>query len=243
MVIGAGWAGARSMTATAGPGISLMSEFIGLAYYTEVPAVIVDVQRVGPSTGLPTRTQQCDLLSTAVLSHGDTRHPMLHPRLAGGVLLHDGGRLRPGRAVPDAGLRHVRSRPRHEQLDGRSVRVPRPAVSAAARCSTAEDLDRLGGFARYKDIDGDGVGYRTLPGTKDPRAAYFTRGSGHDEQAQYSERPVGLHPQRRPPGAQVRGDTKARAAAGGGDLRERLGRPHLLRHVALRDTGEPRPTC
>ncbi len=106
MVMGAGWAGARAMTATAGPGISLMAEFAGLGYYAEIPAVIWDIQRVGPSTGLPTRTSQGDMLFTAVLSHGDTKHIMLLPRLGGGVLLHGAGRLRPGRAVSDAGVRH-----------------------------------------------------------------------------------------------------------------------------------------
>ena len=112
MVIGASWAGARAMTSTAGPGISLMSEFTGLAYYAETPAVIFDVQRVGPSTGLPTRTAQGDLLSTAFLSHGDTKHIMIIPVLGGGVL-HDGaGGVRSGRAFPDAGLRDARPRPR-----------------------------------------------------------------------------------------------------------------------------------
>ena len=127
MVIGASWAGARSMTSTAGPGISLMGEFAGLAYYAEAPAVIFDVQRVGPSTGLPTRTAQGDLLQVAFLSHGDTKHLMLFPCFRRGVL-HDGaGSLRPGRAVPDAGLRDDGSRPRHEQLDVGRLQVPRQA--------------------------------------------------------------------------------------------------------------------
>jgi 2-oxoglutarate ferredoxin oxidoreductase subunit alpha len=114
MVIGAGWAGARSMTATAGPGISLMAEFAGLAYYVEVPGVIWDIQRVGPSTGLPTRTSQGDILSTAFLSHGDTKNIMLFPLLRLRVLHHGAGCLQPRRAVSDAGFRHVRSRSRDE---------------------------------------------------------------------------------------------------------------------------------
>ena len=99
MVLGAGWAGARSMTSTAGPGISLMAEFVGLGYYAEIPAVIFDVQRVGPSTGLPTRTAQGDILSTALLSHGDTKHPHVLPVLAGRMLHHGDRGVRPRRAV------------------------------------------------------------------------------------------------------------------------------------------------
>ena len=133
MALGAGWAGARSMTATAGPGISLMSEFVGLGYYAEIPTVIFDVQRVGPSTGLPTRTMQGDILSTALLSHGDTKHPLLFPVLAGGVL-HDGHRsVRFRGAVPDAGVRDDRSRSGHEQLDVRSFRVSGASPSTAAK--------------------------------------------------------------------------------------------------------------
>ena len=123
MVIGAGWAGARSMTATAGPGISLMAEFAGLAYYVEVPGVIWDIQRVGPSTGLPTRTSQGDILSTAFLSHGDTKHIMLIPCSVEECFTMAHGSFQPGGAVPDAGVRHVRSRSRHEQLDVGSVPV------------------------------------------------------------------------------------------------------------------------
>ncbi len=106
------------MTATAGPGISLMAEFAGLAYYAEIPGVIWDIQRVGPSTGLPTRTSQGDLLSTAFLSHGDTKHIMLLPAIAGRMLHYGAGRIRPGGAISDSGLCHVRSRSWHEQLDG-----------------------------------------------------------------------------------------------------------------------------
>ncbi len=152
MVIGAGWAGARAMTATAGPGISLMSEFTGLAYYVEVPAVIWDIQRVGPSTGLPTRTSQGDVLSTAFLSHGDTKHILLYNWMSD------------------------------------PFPYPEKPINRG-KVLSKEDLERLGGFARYRDIDGDGVGYRTLPGTDHPAAAWFARGSGHNEKAQYSERP------------------------------------------------------
>ena len=186
MVLGAGWAGARAMTATSGPGISLMSEFAGLGYYAEIPAVIFDVQRVGPSTGLPTRTAQGDLLSTAFLSHGDTRHPMLLPGsveecFSMGVEAFDlAERLQTPIFVMtdlDLGMNVWMGKP----FDYPSRPMDRGKVLSAA------DLDRLGGFARYKDVDGDGIGWRTLPGTAHPKASYFTRGTGHDENAQYSE--------------------------------------------------------
>jgi 2-oxoglutarate/2-oxoacid ferredoxin oxidoreductase subunit alpha len=188
MVIGAGWAGARAMTATSGPGISLMSEFTGLAYWAEVPAVIVDVQRVGPSTGLPTRTAQGDILSTALLSHGDTRHPLYFPSSPEECFsqMSEAFNLAEHFQTPvfvmtdlDLGMNNWMSDP----FEYPAEPVRRGKVLSAA------DLERLGGFARYKDLDGDGVGYRTLPGTDHPGAAYFTRGSGHNEKAQYSERP------------------------------------------------------
>jgi len=187
-VLGAGWAGARAMTATSGPGISLMSEFAGLGYYAELPGVIFDVQRTGPSTGMPTRNQQGDLLSVAFLSHGDTKHVMLIP---GSVkecfeFAQAAFDLTERLQTPvfvmsdlDLGMNNWMSEPfsyPEEPLDRGKV-------------LSAEDLTRLGGFARYKDVDGDGVGYRTLPGTDHPLAAYFTRGSGHNEKAQYTERP------------------------------------------------------
>jgi 2-oxoglutarate ferredoxin oxidoreductase subunit alpha len=187
MVIGAGWAGARSMTATAGPGISLMSEFAGLAYYVEVPGVIWDIQRVGPSTGLPTRTSQGDLLSTAFLSHGDTKHIMLIPSSVAECftmateafnLAEQFQTLVFVMSDLDLGMNNWMSDP----FEYPSTPIQRGKVLGK------EDLDRLGGFARYKDIDGDGIGYRTLPGTAHPAAAYFARGSGHNEKAQYSER-------------------------------------------------------
>jgi 2-oxoglutarate ferredoxin oxidoreductase subunit alpha len=187
MVLGAGWAGARSVTSTAGPGISLMSEFVGLGYYAEIPAVIFDVQRVGPSTGLPTRTAQGDIISTALLSHGDTRHPMLFPRspeecFSMAIEAFD---LAEHFQTPvfvmldlDLGMNNWMSDP---------FEYPTKPIKRG-KVLTAEDLERLGGFARYKDVDGDGIGYRTLPGTNHPRGAYFTRGSGHNEKAQYTER-------------------------------------------------------
>ena len=187
MVIGAGWAGARSMTATAGPGISLMSEFAGLAYYVEVPGVIWDIQRVGPSTGLPTRTSQGDILSTAVLSHGDTKHIMLLPcsveecfTMAPEAfnLAEQFQTLVFVMSDLDLGMNNWMSDP---------FQYPTTPINRG-KVLSKEDLDRLGGFARYKDVDGDGVGYRTLPGTIHPAAAYFARGSGHNERAQYSER-------------------------------------------------------
>jgi 2-oxoglutarate ferredoxin oxidoreductase subunit alpha len=187
MALGAGWAGARSMTATSGPGISLMSEFTGLGYYAEIPAVIIDVQRVGPSTGLPTRTMQGDLLSTAVLSHGDTQHPMYFPSSPREcfTMVQDAFNLAEQFQTPvfvmtdlDLGMNNWMSDP-----------FPYPTEPIRrGKVLTAEDLERLGGFARYKDVDGDGVGYRTLPATNHPKAAYFTRGSGHNDRAMYSER-------------------------------------------------------
>jgi len=187
MALGAGWAGARSMTATAGPGISLMSEFIGLGYYAEVPAVVFDVERVGPSTGLPTRTQQGDLLTTAILSHGDTKHPMFFPcspeecfTMAIAAFDFAERFQTPVFVMTDLDL---------GMNNWTSDAFPYPeAPIDRGKVLTAEDLDRLGGFQRYKDVDGDGVGYRTLPGTHHPQGAYFTRGSGHNEKAQYTER-------------------------------------------------------
>jgi len=188
MVIGAGWAGARSMTATAGPGISLMAEFTGLAYYVEVPAVIWDIQRVGPSTGLPTRTSQGDLISTAFLSHGDTRHIMLFPNsmIECFTMAQEAFDLAEHFQTPvfvmsdlDLGMNNWMSDP---------FPYPEKPINRGKVLSKA-DLEKLGSFARYKDVDGDGIGYRTLPGTDHPAGAWFARGSGHNEKAQYSERP------------------------------------------------------
>jgi 2-oxoglutarate ferredoxin oxidoreductase subunit alpha len=187
MVLGAGWAGARSMTSTSGPGISLMGEFIGLGYYAEIPGVIFDVQRVGPSTGLPTRTAQGDILKCAFLSHGDTKHIMLLPSSVEECysMAIDAFELAEKFQTPvfvmmdlDLGMNNWSSKP---------FEYPSKPINRG-KVLSAEDLERLGGFARYKDVDGDGIPYRTLPGTKSQKAAYFTRGSGHNEKAQYSER-------------------------------------------------------
>ena len=188
MVLGAGWAGARSMTATSGPGISLMAEFAGLGYFAELPGVIFDIQRVGPSTGLPTRTAQADLLSIAYLSHGDTKHVMLLPGSVRecyefGIAAFD---LTEQLQTPvfvvsdlDLGMNNWMSEP---------FEYPEKPLNRG-KVLNAEDLTRLGGFARYKDVDGDAIPYRTLPGTDHPQASYFTRGSGHNEKALYTERP------------------------------------------------------
>ena len=188
MVFGAGWAGARAMTATAGPGISLMAEFAGLGYYVEIPGVIWDVQRVGPSTGLPTRTSQGDIEFVAKLSHGDTFHPMLIPCSVAECfsMASEAFNLAEQMQTPvfvmsdlDLGMNNWMSEP---------FQYPEEPIKRG-KVLSKEDLDRLGGFARYKDVDGDGVGYRTLPGIDHPQGAWFARGSGHNEKAQYSERP------------------------------------------------------
>lgn len=188
MVLGAGWSGARSMTATSGPGISLMAEFAGLGYFAELPGVIFDIQRVGPSTGLPTRTAQADLLSIAYLSHGDTKHVILIPGSVKecyefAIAAFD---LAEHLQTPifvlsdlDLGMNNWMSEP---------FDYPEKPLNRG-KVLTADDLKRLGEFARYKDVDGDAIPYRTLPGTDHPKASYFTRGSGHNEKALYTERP------------------------------------------------------
>ena len=186
MVVGASWAGARAMTATAGPGISLMSEFTGLAYYAETPAVIFDVQRVGPSTGLPTRTAQGDLLSTAFLSHGDTKHVMLIPSSVEECysMAFEAFDLAEHLQTPvfvmldlDLGMNNWMS-------DG--FKYPEKPINRG-KLLNAEVLKRLGTWGRYTDVDGDGIPYRSIPG--DGMPAYFARGSGHNAKGQYSERP------------------------------------------------------
>ena len=186
MAIGAGWAGARSMTSTSGPGVSLMGEFAGLGYYAEVPAVIFDVQRVGPSTGLPTRTAQGDVLSTAYLSHGDTRHLMLFPASVEEcyTMAIEAFDLAERFQTPvfvmsdlDLGMNTWMSK----AFDYPTKRIDRGKVL------DQDTLDQIGRFGRYRDVDGDGIPYRSIPGGDMP--AFFCRGSGHNEWAQYSERP------------------------------------------------------
>jgi 2-oxoglutarate/2-oxoacid ferredoxin oxidoreductase subunit alpha len=185
MVIGASWAGARAMTSTSGPGVSLMSEFAGLSYYAEVPAVVFDIQRVGPSTGLPTRTAQGDILSTAVNSHGDTRHVMLLPSSPEEcyTMAMDSFDL----AERLQTIVYVMS-----DLDlGMNTWMAHPFSYPDKPLDRGKILDEakvkeLGTWGRYKDVDGDAIPWRSLPGT--PAPAFFTRGSGHNEMAQYSER-------------------------------------------------------
>jgi 2-oxoglutarate/2-oxoacid ferredoxin oxidoreductase subunit alpha len=188
MVLGAGWAGARSMTATSGPGISLMAEFAGLGYFAEIPGVIFDIQRVGPSTGLPTRTMQGDVLSTAVLSHGDTKHVLLFPCSVKECfeLGIEAFNLSEELQTPVFVLSDLDLGMNNWMSD--RFEYPEKPINRG-KVLTAEDLERLGGFARYKDVDGDAIPYRTLPGTDHPLASYFTRGSGHNDEAKYSERP------------------------------------------------------
>lgn len=188
MVMGAGWAGARATTTTSGPGISLMAEFVGLGYYVEIPAVIFDVQRLGPSTGLPTRTSQGDILKNAILSHGDTKHLMLFPSSVEECFTM---------AVEAFDLAEEFQTPVFVMMDldlgmnnWMSDPFPYPEKPMSrGKVLSVEDLNRLGSFQRYRDVDGDGIGYRTLPGTPHSAAGYFARGSGHNEKAIYSERP------------------------------------------------------
>jgi 2-oxoglutarate ferredoxin oxidoreductase subunit alpha len=186
MVVGAGWAGARAMTSTAGPGISLMSEFAGLAYYAEVPGVVFDIQRVGPSTGLPTRTAQGDIITTALLSHGDTKQILLLPASAEEcyTMAMDAFDLAETfqtlvfvMSDLDLGMNHWMSAP---------FAYPEKPVTRG-KLLDQETLERVGEWGRYKDVDGDGIPYRTIPG--DSMAPSFTRGSGHNARGQYSERP------------------------------------------------------
>lgn len=188
MVLGAGWSGARAMTATSGPGLSLMAEAAGLAYYAEIPAVIWDVQRVGPSTGLPTRTMQGDLLKAYYLSHGDAKHVVLLPgsptecfefAQTAFDLAESLQTLVIVLSELDTGM-NLHCVPRFQYPTQEFLR---------GKVLSADDLEKIGKFQRYKDIDGDGIPYRTLPGTEHKLAAYFTRGTGHDESGLYSEKP------------------------------------------------------
>jgi 2-oxoglutarate ferredoxin oxidoreductase subunit alpha len=188
MVIGAGWNGARAFTATSGPGISLMQEFIGLAHFAEIPCTIVDVQRGGPSTGMPTRTQQSDVLLCAYASHGDTKQVLLFPQDPnecfefGAAALDLADRLQTPVFVLtdlDIGMNQRLSAP-FTWEEGRTY--DRGKVMGAAELEAGKD------FGRYKDVDGDGIPWRTLPGTHPSKGAYFTRGTTRDAYARYSER-------------------------------------------------------
>ena len=187
MVIGAAWNGARAFTATSGPGISLMQEFVGLAYFAEIPAVIFDVQRAGPSTGMPTRTQQTDILSCAYASHGDTKHVLLFPEDP-----HECFEF----AALSFDLADRLQTPIFMMLDleiGMNDRLCKPLTWDDSRkldrgkVMTAEELEAGKDFGRYLDVDGDGIPYRTYPGTHPTRGAFFTRGTSKDRRARYSE--------------------------------------------------------
>ncbi|HEY9784333.1 MAG TPA: 2-oxoacid:acceptor oxidoreductase subunit alpha [Candidatus Obscuribacterales bacterium] len=188
MAIGAGWAGARSMTCTSGPGISLMSEFVGLGYFAEIPAVIFDVMRVGPSTGLPTRTSQADLMTVYQLSHGDTKHIVLLP---GSVeecytMAMNAFDLAERFQTPVFVLSDLDLGMNNWMAD--QFAYPEKPLDRG-KVLTADEITRLGKFERYRDVDGDGIPYRTLPGTNHPLAGYFTRGTGHNESSGYTEKP------------------------------------------------------
>ena len=187
MVVGAGWNGARAFTATSGPGVSLMTEFIGLAYFAEIPVTIINVQRGGPSTGMPTRTQQADLLSCAYASHGDTKHVLLFPQDPHECFTHSAAALE---------LAERLQTPIFVMTDldiGMNQRLCKPFVWDDAKeydrgkVMTAEELEAGKPFGRYKDVDGDGIPWRTLPGTHPSKGAFFTRGTSRNPQAMYSE--------------------------------------------------------
>lgn len=186
MVLGAAWNGARSFTPTSGPGISLMSEFIGFAYYAEIPAVIFNVQRTGPSTGMPTRTQQSDILSCAYASHGDTRHVLLFPNdpkecfeMAYAAFDYAERLQTPVIVMSDLDIGMNDWMVPEFEFD--ESKVP-----DRGKVLTAEQLDEMEKFHRYLDVDGDGIPYRTLPGVH-PKGSYFTRGSGHTRYGAYTE--------------------------------------------------------
>src|SRR2546426_11900288 len=187
IVIGASWNGARAFTATSGPGISLMTEFIGLSYFAEIPAVIMNVQRAGPSTGMPTRTQQCDIIACAYASHGDTKHVLLFPEDPAEAFEF---------AAQSFDLAERLQTMIFLMLDldiGMNHRLCRPLKWDDARqydrgkVMTAEMLDEGRDFGRYLDVDGDGIPYRTYPGTHPTKGSFFTRGTSRDRYARYSE--------------------------------------------------------
>ena len=187
IVIGAAWNGARAFTATSGPGISLMQEFLGLAYFAEIPSVVFDVQRAGPSTGMPTRTQQCDIINCAYASHGDTKHVLLFPEdpaeaFEFGALAFDlADRLQTPIFVMldlDIGMNHRLCKPLKWDDSRKYDR---------GKVMTAADLDAGKDFGRYLDVDGDGIPYRTYPGTHPTKGSFFTRGTSRDRYARYTE--------------------------------------------------------
>jgi 2-oxoglutarate ferredoxin oxidoreductase subunit alpha len=187
MVIGANWNGARSFTATSGPGVSLMNEFLGLAYFAEVPAVLIDVQRTGPSTGMPTRTQQSDVLEAAYASHGDTKHVLLFPSTPKECfdMTLDAFDLAEQLQTPvimltdlDLGMNDHVSEPLTFD-DSREYKRGKVLDAAA--------LEKVVRFGRYLDVDKDGIPYRTIPGTHPSKGSYFTRGTSRDEYAVYTE--------------------------------------------------------
>ncbi|MCG2634910.1 MAG: 2-oxoacid:acceptor oxidoreductase subunit alpha [Gammaproteobacteria bacterium] len=189
VVVGANWNGARAFTATSGPGLSLMAEFLGLAYFAEIPVVLFDVQRSGPSTGMPTRTQASDLLTAAYASHGDTKQVLLIPSSPAecfelsATAFDLAERLQTPVIVMsdlDLGMNDWLSPPLAWESQRRMDR---------GKMLGAEALDELTRYGRYLDVDGDGIGYRTLPGTHPTKGAFFTRGSGHDRYAGYTEDP------------------------------------------------------
>ena len=188
MVVGAGWNGARAFTATSGPGVSLMTEFIGLAYFAEIPVTIINVQRGGPSTGMPTRTQQADILACAHASHGDTKHVLLFPEDPHECFEHAAAALDLAERLQtpvfvmtdlDIGMNQRLCRP-FEWKQGEDY--------DRGKVMTAEELEAGKDFGRYKDVDGDGIPWRTLPGTHPTKGSYFTRGTTRDPYARYSER-------------------------------------------------------
>jgi len=190
MVVGAGWNGARAFTATSGPGISLMTEFIGLAYFAEIPVTLINVQRGGPSTGMPTRTQQSDILSCAYASHGDTKHVMLLPEDPAECFEH---------AALALDLADRLQTPIFLMTDldiGMNQRLSRPfewddsKMYDRGKVMTAQELEAGKDFGRYKDVDGDGIPWRTLPGTHPTLGSFFTRGTTRDPYARYSEKGV-----------------------------------------------------
>ena len=187
VAIGGGWNGARSFTATSGPGISLMSEFLGLAYFAEIPVVLFNIQRGGPSTGMPTRTQQSDIISCAYASHGDTKHVLLFPSDPGecftmGTQAFDyAERLQtPVMVMSDLDIGM------NDWLTD-AFAWDDAHVHDRGKVLDAEALDAMAEWGRYRDIDDDGIPYRTLPGTHPTKGAYFTRGTSHDENARYTE--------------------------------------------------------